>query len=121
MFIVADHEFSKWSTPRIRSISCGGRGGWRCTVFERGTEEAIWRRVKLAPFEVTIAEADRDEHLGEKLQAEDAGILNWMIEGCLRWRQREGSLTASGWVGWLFAYAKPIVPAKAVAHGLRWT
>ncbi len=58
----------------------------------RGTEEAIWRRVKLVPFEVTIAEADRDEHLGEKLQGEDAGILNWMIEGCLRW-QREGSLS----------------------------
>ncbi len=61
----------------------------------KGTEEAIWRRVKLVPFEVTIAEADRDEHLGEKLQAEETGVLNWMIEGCLRW-QREGSLTDPG-------------------------
>jgi putative DNA primase/helicase len=57
----------------------------------RGTEEAIWRRVKLVPFGVTIAEADRDEHLGEKLAAEEAGILNWMIEGCLSW-QRDGAL-----------------------------
>lgn len=55
----------------------------------RGTDRAIWRRVKLIPFTVTIAEEQWDTHLGEKLWAERAGILNWMIDGCLAW-QREG-------------------------------
>ncbi|WP_051202689.1 DNA primase family protein [Sediminimonas qiaohouensis] len=47
----------------------------------RGTDDGIWRRVLLTPFDVQIPQAERDPDLGEKLWAERAGILNWMIEG----------------------------------------
>jgi Predicted ATPase len=52
-------------------------------------DEGIWSRVRLIPFQVTIPKKERDPMLGAKLRAEMSGILNWAIEGCLRWR-REG-------------------------------
>jgi putative DNA primase/helicase len=55
----------------------------------RGTDYAIWRRIHLVPFTVTIPESERDPKLGEKLRAELPGILNWAIAGCLDW-QRNG-------------------------------
>lgn len=53
----------------------------------RGTDYAIWRRIRLIPFMVTIPENERDGNLGEKLRAELPGILNWAIAGCLEWQQ----------------------------------
>ncbi len=55
----------------------------------RGSDFGIWRRIKLIPFAVTISEAERDPALPWKLEAELPGILNWAIEGCLKW-QRDG-------------------------------
>ncbi len=55
----------------------------------RGTDLAIWRRIRLIPFTVTIPESEQDKELPRKLLAEASGILNWAIEGCLAW-QREG-------------------------------
>jgi P4 family phage/plasmid primase-like protien len=55
----------------------------------RGTDNAIWRRIRLIPFEVTIPESEQDHHLADKLQAELPGILNWALTGCLEW-QRNG-------------------------------
>ncbi|MBZ0096989.1 MAG: DUF5906 domain-containing protein [Sulfuricella sp.] len=51
----------------------------------KGDDYAIWRRVRLVPFEVTVPEAEWDMALPEKLRAELPGILNWAIEGCLEW------------------------------------
>ena len=53
----------------------------------RGTDLAIWRRVMLVPFDVTIPEEERDAHLTEKLRAELSGILNWCVLGCQDWRE----------------------------------
>jgi putative DNA primase/helicase len=53
----------------------------------RGTDLAIWRRIRLVPFTVTISEQEEDKQLGEKLQAEFPGILRWAVEGCLAWQQ----------------------------------
>ncbi|GIM46838.1 hypothetical protein DNHGIG_23870 [Collibacillus ludicampi] len=55
----------------------------------RGTDDAIWRRIRLIPFDVIIPEHERDPKLPEKLRAEWSGILRWAVEGCLLW-QREG-------------------------------
>ena len=55
----------------------------------RGTDTAIWRRIRLIPFEQTIPPAEQDKKLPEKLRAELPGILAWAVEGCLEW-QREG-------------------------------
>ena len=55
----------------------------------RGTDDAIWSRIRLVPFTVTIPEAEQDKRLVEKLLAEGPGILRWALEGCLAW-QRDG-------------------------------
>ncbi len=52
-----------------------------------GTEEAIWRRIRLVPFTVTIPDEERDTELLEKLQRELPGILAWAVRGCLKWQE----------------------------------
>ena len=47
----------------------------------RGNDDGIWRRVLLVPFDVQIPIDKVDKQLSEKLWAERAGILNWLIEG----------------------------------------
>jgi putative DNA primase/helicase len=53
----------------------------------RGTDNAIWRRIRLIPFTVTIPTEQQDRHLAEKLGQELPGILQWAIEGCVAWRE----------------------------------
>lgn len=55
----------------------------------RGTDHAIWRRVRLIPFAVTISDNEKDDTLLEKLKLELPGILRWAVDGCIAW-QREG-------------------------------
>jgi len=55
----------------------------------RGTDNAIWRRIRLIPFTVTIPEPERDKHLVAKLKAEMPGILAWAVRGCLKWQDRD--------------------------------
>ena len=52
----------------------------------KGTDHAIWRRIRLIPFEVTIPEDERDTRMPEKLRNEAEGILAWAVEGCRLWR-----------------------------------
>lgn len=52
----------------------------------RGEDNAVWRRILLVPFEVTIPEEEKDPLLGERLLKELPGILNWCLEGCTAWR-----------------------------------
>jgi putative DNA primase/helicase len=51
----------------------------------RGTDDGIWRRLKLVPFEETIPKPDRipKNELDELLFAEAPGILNWMVAGLI--------------------------------------
>jgi putative DNA primase/helicase len=51
--------------------------------------EAIWRRVRLVPFTVTIPRRDRDLGLQGKLLAELPGVLAWIVAGATRYL-REG-------------------------------
>jgi putative DNA primase/helicase len=55
----------------------------------RGTDYAIWRRIRLLPFRVTIPEDEQDKALPQKLRDELPGILAWAVRGCLRW-QKDG-------------------------------
>lgn len=50
------------------------------------TTHAIWRRVRLVPFDVTIPDAEQDPDLPAKLRDELPGILNWALAGCLAWQ-----------------------------------
>lgn len=46
-----------------------------------GADPALARRLILLPFKNVVPEADRDPALGQKLEAEAAGILNLLLEG----------------------------------------
>lgn len=51
-----------------------------------GTDEGIWRRIRLVPWTVQIRAEERDHHLPDKLRAELPGILAWSVAGCLEWQ-----------------------------------
>lgn len=53
----------------------------------RGTDHAMWRRIRLIPFTVTIPPGEQDKGLDAKLAAERAGILRWAVAGCLEWQR----------------------------------
>jgi putative DNA primase/helicase len=54
----------------------------------KGTDHAIWRRIRLIPFTVTISDHEKDTHLETKLKTEELpGILAWAVRGCLAWQQ----------------------------------
>ena len=56
----------------------------------RGTDLAIWRRIRLIPFAVTFPEDRQDKQLAKKLLAEIPGILSWAVQGCLAWQAMGG-------------------------------
>jgi len=51
------------------------------------TGHAIWRRLRVIPFDVRIKHPDK--HLAPKLRAELPGIIAWAVQGCIDW-QRQG-------------------------------
>jgi P4 family phage/plasmid primase-like protien len=53
----------------------------------RGADHAVWRRIKLVPFTVTIPPEEKDKALPGKLRAELPGILAWAVRGCLDWQR----------------------------------
>ena len=52
-----------------------------------GTDQAIWGRIKLVPFAVTIPEDERKSlhQMMGMFQDEAPGILAWLVKGCLEW------------------------------------
>lgn len=53
------------------------------------TKHAIWRRIKLIPFDVAIPEEEQIKDLPQQLRSEYPGILAWCVQGCIDW-QRNG-------------------------------
>lgn len=53
----------------------------------RGTDNGIWRRIRLVPFTVTIPPEHQDLKLAESLRLELSGIFNWCLQGCMDWQQ----------------------------------
>lgn len=51
----------------------------------KGTDQGIWRRIRLLPFDVTIEPEKQDKTLRRKLAHEAPGILRWIVEGCMAW------------------------------------
>jgi putative DNA primase/helicase len=50
-----------------------------------GSDDAIWRRIRVINFPVTVPEDQRDPSLTQKLADEASGILNWALEGYCEW------------------------------------
>jgi P4 family phage/plasmid primase-like protien len=51
----------------------------------RDGDPAIWRRLKLIPFEVTVTDEQKDASLSQKLASEFEGILAWAVRGARDW------------------------------------
>jgi putative DNA primase/helicase len=62
----------------------------------KGNDHAIWRRLRLVPFNQKFWDATRGEDgpaelkadpwLKQKLAAEYPGILRWLVEACMEWQ-----------------------------------
>ncbi len=50
-----------------------------------GTDNGIWRRLRLVPFSVVIPPERQDKALAEKLRKQLAGVLTWCLDGCREW------------------------------------
>jgi len=46
-----------------------------------GDDPAIWRRLRVVPFDVVIPENQRDKHLDEQLQLAADAVLSWAVTG----------------------------------------
>jgi putative DNA primase/helicase len=55
----------------------------------RGTDTALWRRIRVVPFNMHIPESEKDLDLPSKLRQEWPGILAWAVRGSIDW-QKEG-------------------------------
>ena len=53
----------------------------------RGTDDGIWRRIKMIPFTVQIPDEKKDKHLAGKMRRELPGIFNWAIDGCRKYQE----------------------------------
>jgi putative DNA primase/helicase len=51
-----------------------------------GTDEGIWRRVRLVPWDVVIPAGKRDGELGNRLALELDAILAWLVAGYADWK-----------------------------------
>lgn len=58
-----------------------------------GTDNGIWRRIRLIPFDKVFSKDEMDRKIDERLEREYEGILAWAIEGCQKWL-KEGLGTA---------------------------
>jgi putative DNA primase/helicase len=61
---------------------------WLATNYRpviRGTDQGIWRRIRLIPFEMKLPKAQQDKDLTNKLLRELGKIINWAINGCMLW------------------------------------
>jgi putative DNA primase/helicase len=54
----------------------------------RGVDNAIWRRIRLIPWSVTIPPKDQNKDLLQELRNELPGILAWLVRGCIEWRNQ---------------------------------
>jgi P4 family phage/plasmid primase-like protien len=63
---------------------------WLATNYRpnvRGTDDAIWDRPKLIPFDVRFRNQPNEvKNLADKLLEESSGILNWLLAGYQEWK-----------------------------------
>jgi putative DNA primase/helicase len=52
--------------------------------------EAVWRRIRVIPFDVEIPRDDRDSGLKDKLRVEADAVLSWVVAGWCDYRNRGG-------------------------------
>jgi len=78
--------FDFWPTHKILI-----RGNHKPLIADE--TDGAWRRIRLVPFDLRLAEADVDPQLETSLMDEAEGILAWAVRGCAQWQ--EGGLAPS--------------------------
>jgi putative DNA primase/helicase len=53
-----------------------------------GDDPAVWRRIRVVPFEVVIPEGEIDRHIDVRLQLDADAILSWAVEGYRQYETR---------------------------------
>lgn len=53
-----------------------------------GSDEALWRRLAIVPFEQKFSDDKADPDLKETLRSEPNAVLSWMIQGWIAYRER---------------------------------
>ncbi|WP_253905806.1 phage/plasmid primase, P4 family [Arthrobacter sp. H5] len=56
----------------------------------KGNDPAVWRRVRVVPFDVVVTEAQRDQTLPERLELSADAILTWVVEGWFDYEDHDG-------------------------------
>lgn len=79
-----DAASSQWRSSTIPEFKIFIDANHRPTI--RGTDDAIWYRIRLVPFEVQFSKDQIDKDLWRKLREELPGILAWAVAGCLAWQ-----------------------------------
>ena len=73
-FFEFDPQFKLWlATNNLPDVS--------------GSDDAVWRRIMLVEFPVSIPAEQQDKDLTGKLIAELPGILNWAMQGYRQWKE----------------------------------
>jgi putative DNA primase/helicase len=66
----------------------------RPRITEQST--AVWRRLKLIPFDLSVPEDQQDAELPDKLRDEAPGILARWMRACQRWQADDFDLAEPG-------------------------
>lgn len=53
-----------------------------------GDDPAVWRRIRVVPFDVVIPAEEQDQDLDERLQLQADAILTWAVEGWSQYLDR---------------------------------
>ena len=56
----------------------------------KGNDPAVWRRVRVIPFDVVVPEADRDPELPERLKLAADAVLTWAVRGWFTYEDQGG-------------------------------
>ena len=72
-----------------------------------GTDEGIWRRVRLIPCAARIPPEEQDGELGDRLRLAADAVLRFLVDGYTQWRDGGGGLddpeqvtkATAGWRG----------------------
>ncbi len=71
--------FDFWPTHKVLI-----RGNHKPLIADE--TDGAWRRIRLVPFDLRLAEDRVDPELEASLLGEVEGILAWAVQGCLAWR-----------------------------------
>lgn len=56
----------------------------------KGNDPAVWRRIRVVPFDVVVSEAERDQTLPERLELSADAILTWAVQGWFDYEDQGG-------------------------------